>query len=98
MSLKSNSNINKNLYKINGIIDSSKEATNTELKSSLQEVGFKTVGATSNQPVMEYLNNIEAKHRNKIDQYKNYAMSLKERYQKYENESQRHYADVIKKH
>ena len=47
---------------------------------------------------MEYLNNIEAKHKNKIDQYKDYALSLKDRYQKYETESQRHYASVIKRH
>ena len=49
------------------MVDPSKEGAVFEIKNSAPEVGFKTVGYVPKQPVMEYLNNIESKHKNKID-------------------------------
>lgn len=36
-------------------------------------------------------------HKEKVLKYKSYALTLKEKYQKFESESQRHYANIIKK-
>ena len=67
MSLKGNESLNFALKNVNEMIDPSKEGAVFEIKNSAPEVGFKTVGYVPKQPVMEYLNNIESKHKNKID-------------------------------
>ena len=98
MSLKGTSTLNSALNNVRELVDTSKDGAVFQIKNSAPEVGFKTVGYVPKEPVVEYLKSKEAQHKSKIDQYKNYASSLKERYQKYETESQRHYANVIKSH
>lgn len=98
MSIRANEEVNETLKNVSEMVDPSKEGAVFEIKNQVPEVGFKTVDYVPKQPVMEYLNSIEGKHKNKIDQYKNYALNLKERYQKYETESSRHYSNVIKRH
>ena len=38
------------------------------------------------------------RHNEKVAQYKQYTLDLREKYHKFEIESQRHYANIIKKH
>jgi actin-like ATPase involved in cell morphogenesis len=47
-------------------------------------------------PVLEHVARIEARHAERIKQYKTYAVDLKEKYREFELESHRHYAHVIK--
>lgn len=50
------------------------------------------------EPVMEHLKKVEMRHNQKVQQYKQYTLDLKEKYREFEVESRRHYADIIKKH
>ena len=50
------------------------------------------------KPVMEHLKKVEMRHQEKVQLYKQYTIDLREKYQKFEVESQRHYANIIKKH
>ena len=50
------------------------------------------------KPVMEHLKRVELRHNEKVQLYKQYTIDLKEKYHKFEVESQRHYANIIKKH
>lgn len=47
---------------------------------------------------MEHLKKVEMRHNEKVQLYKQYTLDLKEKYMKFEVESQRHYANIIKKH
>ena len=47
---------------------------------------------------MEHLKRVELRHNEKVQLYKQYTIDLKEKYHKFEVESQRHYANIIKKH
>lgn len=47
---------------------------------------------------MEHLKRVEMRHNEKVELYKQYTIDLKEKYHKFEVESQRHYANIIKKH
>jgi len=50
------------------------------------------------KPVMEHLKKVEMRHQEKVQLYKQYTIDLREKYQKFEVESQRHYSNIIKKH
>ena len=71
-----------------------------EIKNSAHYEGgqFTTTDYIPKQPVMEHLQRMEKRHQDKVALYKQYTLDLKEKYHKFEVESQRHYANIIKKH
>lgn len=56
-----------------------------------------TVDYIPRRPVMDHLSRLEAKHSEKVQQYKKYALDLKAKYREFELESHKHYALIIKK-
>jgi len=70
-----------------------------DIKDSAQYQGdqLSTTDSVPQKPVMEQLKRVE-RHNEKVQLYKQYTLDLKEKYHKFEVESQRHYANIIKKH
>ena len=66
------------------------------LRSS-QKVAQQQVELIPKAPAIAHIKKIEQMHKEKVMMYKTYALTLKDRYQKFESESQRHYANIIKK-
>jgi len=69
-----------------------------DIKNLAPEVPYEKVEYIPKAPVIEHLKNLEAEQADKVAKYKQYAIDLKSKYQKFEFEAQRHYAQILKKH
>lgn len=100
LSVREKQDLRDQLKNVKEVIDPNRSGAIFEIKNSAHYEGgqFTTTDYIPKKPVMEHLQQMEKRHLDKVALYKQYTLDLKEKYQKFECESQRHYANIIKKH
>lgn len=100
LSMREKQDLRELLKNVKEVADPSRSGAVFEVKNSALYSGGEstTTDYIPKKPVMEHLKKVEMRHQEKVQLYKQYTIDLREKYQKFEVESQRHYANIIKKH
>lgn len=97
MSGRDQKDMNQTFEKVIEVVDNQNAGTVFSIKNEAPDVPFNKVEYIPKGPVMEHLRMLEEKQREKEEKYKKYAIDLKQKYSKFEYESQKHYAEILKR-